>query len=136
MSGIKVEENAPEKKFTDKNSLRQRVGSDPDKLKSEEQKKNEIRKKISEMLQILPEPLLIDLDGLEEKDKPWLQPGQDISDYFNYGFDETTFKSYQQTVREKFSTIDKEKLIEEIEKKNLDLDHTDINFYLPHEAGG
>lgn len=35
-------------------------------------------------------------------DKPWRRPGTDISDYFNYGFDEFTWVSYclkQQEVR-------------------------------------
>lgn len=35
-------------------------------------------------------------------DKPWRRPGSDISDYFNYGFDEFTWASYilkQQEVR-------------------------------------
>ena len=27
-------------------------------------------------------------------DKPWRRPGSDISDYFNYGFDEFTWVSY------------------------------------------
>lgn len=34
----------------------------------------------------------IDLDKL--KDKPWRIPGADISDYFNYGFDEFTWTAY------------------------------------------
>ncbi|KAJ1782429.1 cleavage polyadenylation factor subunit fip1, partial [Coemansia sp. RSA 2399] len=34
----------------------------------------------------------IDLDMLEEK--PWRQPGADITDYFNFGFNEDTWKLY------------------------------------------
>lgn len=34
----------------------------------------------------------VDLNTLE--DKPWRKPGADISDYFNYGFDEDTWKLY------------------------------------------
>ncbi|XP_044273785.1 pre-mRNA 3'-end-processing factor FIP1 isoform X14 [Varanus komodoensis] len=38
-------------------------------------------------------PLLeIDLDSFE--DKPWRKPGADLSDYFNYGFNEDTWKAY------------------------------------------
>ncbi|KJE98061.1 hypothetical protein CAOG_08094 [Capsaspora owczarzaki ATCC 30864] len=33
-----------------------------------------------------------DLDGAE--DKPWRKPGADISDYFNYGFNEETWQIY------------------------------------------
>lgn len=32
------------------------------------------------------------LDSLE--DKPWRKPGADITDYFNYGFNEDTWKAY------------------------------------------
>lgn len=32
------------------------------------------------------------LDALE--DKPWRKPGADITDYFNYGFNEDTWKAY------------------------------------------
>ncbi|XP_069487759.1 pre-mRNA 3'-end-processing factor FIP1 isoform X3 [Ambystoma mexicanum] len=34
----------------------------------------------------------VDLDSFE--DKPWRKPGADLSDYFNYGFNEDTWKSY------------------------------------------
>jgi len=34
----------------------------------------------------------IDADTLA--DKPWRRPGEDITDYFNYGFNETTWKEY------------------------------------------
>ena len=36
----------------------------------------------------------IDLNTLNVDEKPWRQPGADISDYFNYGFDEETWKLY------------------------------------------
>ncbi|XP_043913672.1 pre-mRNA 3'-end-processing factor FIP1-like [Protopterus annectens] len=36
--------------------------------------------------------LEVDLDTLE--DKPWRKPGADLSDYFNYGFNEETWKAY------------------------------------------
>jgi len=34
----------------------------------------------------------VDLDDVE--DKPWRKPGADITDYFNYGFNEITWRSY------------------------------------------
>ncbi|KAG9247087.1 Fip1 motif-domain-containing protein [Calycina marina] len=37
--------------------------------------------------------VIIDED-LPENDKPWRKPGADISDYFNYGFDEFTWALY------------------------------------------
>lgn len=37
---------------------------------------------------------LTQLDLEELKDKPWRAPGADISDYFNYGFDELTWSAY------------------------------------------
>ncbi|EIJ94468.1 hypothetical protein NEPAR06_0465 [Nematocida parisii] len=39
-----------------------------------------------------------------EDDKPWNRPGEDITDYFNYGFNEHTWKEYiakQKRLREK-----------------------------------
>ncbi|KAH7035781.1 Fip1 motif-domain-containing protein [Microdochium trichocladiopsis] len=47
----------------------------------------------------------IDTD-LPDNDKPWRKPGTDISDYFNYGFDEFTWTMYaakQDSVRGEFS---------------------------------
>lgn len=38
--------------------------------------------------------LEIDLENLERK--PWRQPGADITEYFNYGFDEFTWTAYCQ----------------------------------------
>jgi pre-mRNA 3'-end-processing factor FIP1 len=43
----------------------------------------------------------LDLDGLEEQ--PWRKPGADITDYFNYGFNEVTWRAYcnkQKSMRE------------------------------------
>ena len=36
--------------------------------------------------------LEVDLNALAEK--PWRRPGSDLSDWFNYGFDEMTWESY------------------------------------------
>ncbi|KAI0198126.1 Fip1 motif-domain-containing protein [Astrocystis sublimbata] len=47
----------------------------------------------------------IDTD-LPENEKPWRNPGTDLSDYFNYGFDEFTWALYaakQDSVRAEFS---------------------------------
>lgn len=38
-------------------------------------------------------PSLIDLD-FDFEEKPWRKPGQDITDYFNYGFDEKSWRNY------------------------------------------
>jgi hypothetical protein len=36
----------------------------------------------------------VDIDKLE--DRPWMMPGADKTDYFNYGFDEQTWRYYSQ----------------------------------------
>ncbi|KPI34269.1 uncharacterized protein AB675_6093, partial [Cyphellophora attinorum] len=36
----------------------------------------------------------LDADFPTESSKPWRKPGADITDYFNYGFDEFTWASY------------------------------------------
>jgi pre-mRNA 3'-end-processing factor FIP1 len=51
--------------------------------------------------------LWLTLSDLTENDKPWRQPGADVSDYFNYGFDEFTWALYaskQETLRSEFDT--------------------------------
>ena len=35
-----------------------------------------------------------ELDPETLENKPWLKPGADLTDYFNYGFDETIWKRY------------------------------------------
>lgn len=49
-----------------------------------------------------------DIDHIE--DKPWNKPGADITDYFNYGFNETTWKEYcnMQKNRNDYSTYQQE----------------------------
>ncbi|ETS73640.1 hypothetical protein PFICI_14586 [Pestalotiopsis fici W106-1] len=46
-------------------------------------------------------------EDLPENDKPWRKPGTDISDYFNYGFDEFTWALYaakQDGIRGEYSS--------------------------------
>ena len=35
-----------------------------------------------------------DLEEVKDEDKPWRKPGADITDYFNYGFNEETWIAY------------------------------------------
>ncbi|EPZ33758.1 Pre-mRNA polyadenylation factor Fip1 domain-containing protein [Rozella allomycis CSF55] len=42
---------------------------------------------------------IIDVDPEELEEKPWRKPGADITDYFNYGFTEQTWKQYCQKQR-------------------------------------
>lgn len=71
---------------------------------------------------VLPQtskPLLstdLDSDFPTENDKPWRQPGSDLTDYFNYGFDEFTWASYcikQQELRKEVG--DQKKQMEEMQ---------------------
>ncbi|EQL34839.1 hypothetical protein BDFG_03285 [Blastomyces dermatitidis ATCC 26199] len=57
----------------------------------------------------------LDADFPTENDKPWRRPGSDMTDYFNYGFDEFTWASYclkQQTLRK--DIVDQKKQMEEM----------------------
>lgn len=59
---------------------------------------------------------LIDHLDFPEDDKPWRRPGTDMTDYFNYGFDEFTWASYclkQQTLRKEVT--DSKKQMEEMQ---------------------
>lgn len=64
-------------------------------------------------------PLLstdLDSDFPTEDDKPWRRPGTDLSDYFNYGFDEFTWASYclkQQELRKEVN--DQKKQLEDMQ---------------------
>lgn len=82
----------------------------------------------------LPSALQTNFDAIE--DKPWYQEGADITDYFNYGFDEEMFRIYQSKVRENFNNLNRESLQQEINTNQLQLENDHINFHLPHEAGG
>lgn len=45
-------------------------------------------------------------EDLAESDKPWRRPGTDVSDYFNYGFDEFTWALYaskQESLRSEYN---------------------------------
>ena len=49
-----------------------------------------------------------DVDFPSESSKPWRKPGADVTDYFNYGFDEFTWASYclkQQTMPKEVKEI-------------------------------
>ena len=49
----------------------------------------------------------VDLDTM--KDKPWLRPGSDITDYFNYGFTEKTWKKYCEMQKERRGFVEEHK---------------------------
>ncbi|KAL9129699.1 MAG: hypothetical protein Q9175_007225, partial [Cornicularia normoerica] len=59
----------------------------------------------------------IDMDtDFPEDDKPWRRPGTDMTDYFNYGFDEFTWASYclkQSSLRKEVT--DSKKQMEEMQ---------------------
>jgi pre-mRNA 3'-end-processing factor FIP1 len=58
----------------------------------------------------------LDTDFPTEDDKPWRRPGSDITDYFNYGFDEFTWASYclkQQELRKEVT--DQKKQLEDMQ---------------------
>lgn len=60
--------------------------------------------------------LASDMDTDFPDDKPWRRPGTDMSDYFNYGFDEFTWASYclkQQELRKEVN--DQKKQLEDMQ---------------------
>ncbi|PYI11527.1 Cpn10-domain-containing protein [Aspergillus sclerotiicarbonarius CBS 121057] len=74
--------------------------------------------------------MLTDMDtDFPEDDKPWRRPGSDITDYFNYGFDEFTWASYvlkQQELRKEIGD----------QKKQLDDMQAFLTMGLPPMPGG
>ena len=53
----------------------------------------------------LPDVFMLNLDDLNPK-RPWTQPNHDPTDYFNYGFNEETWKLYTSKVRQVFQKED------------------------------
>lgn len=41
-----------------------------------------------------PGPVIYHIDPLEMEEKPWRRPGADLTDYFNYGFDEDSWRAW------------------------------------------
>ena len=79
-----------------------------------------------------------DKPGLE---KPWQENKDKMEDYFNYGFNEESFKIYQQKIRkyasENLVKLRQDKEFEENCLNDLELKwHPTLNFYMPHELGG
>lgn len=65
--------------------------------KSKEQDKSEITSNNN----------IYDFDLETLKDKPWLKPGADITDYFNYGFTEKSWKKYCEMQRDNKAFVEK-----------------------------
>jgi len=55
-------------------------------------------------------------EDLPENDKPWRRPGTDISDYFNYGFDEFTWALYASKQDNLRSEFDQDKIAQNQKK--------------------
>ena len=79
---------------------------------------NKLEEQAKASIEMAPGSLDIDKDGLYDgepvtkidpevlKEKPWRRPGADISDYFNYGFNEYTWMEYldrQEKWREEYN---------------------------------
>jgi pre-mRNA 3'-end-processing factor FIP1 len=60
-------------------------------------------------------------DDLTENDKPWRRPGTDVSDYFNYGFDEFTWALYAAKQEALRSEFDPEKISQNQKKMMEDM---------------
>ena len=48
---------------------------------------------------------IYDVDPETFEDKPWRKPGADITDYFNFGFNEQTWRAYcnkQKAIRDEY----------------------------------
>ncbi|PVV01031.1 hypothetical protein BB560_004567 [Smittium megazygosporum] len=75
--------------------------------------------------------LIYDYDLGVGAEKPWLKPGADITDYFNFGFTEQTWKLYcvkQKVLREKFNPSNIKNLPESLSS------HPEISILKPDES--
>lgn len=60
-------------------------------------------------------------EDLPDNDKPWRRPGTDISDYFNYGFDEFTWALYASKQENLRSEFDQDKIAQSNKKMFEDM---------------
>jgi pre-mRNA 3'-end-processing factor FIP1 len=60
-------------------------------------------------------------EDLPDNDKPWRRPGTDISDYFNYGFDEFTWALYATKQESLRSEYDQDKIAQNNKKMMEDM---------------
>jgi pre-mRNA 3'-end-processing factor FIP1 len=60
-------------------------------------------------------------EDLPDNDKPWRRPGTDISDYFNYGFDEFTWALYATKQESLRSEYDQDKIAQNNKKMLEDM---------------
>ncbi|KAL6120806.1 hypothetical protein NUSPORA_02395 [Nucleospora cyclopteri] len=58
-----------------------------------------------------------DIDLANIGDKPWLKPGADITDYFNYGFTEKTWEKYCEMQKNNRVFAEKYKYLEPVSRK-------------------
>ena len=83
----------------------------------------------------LPEIYNYDLDD-ESKPKPWTENnGANMSEYFNYGFNEFTWKNHVDSVHNARALAIKQGFLQNLKLKN-ELHHPSLNFILPHNYGG
>ena len=75
----------------------------------------------------LPDIFNFNFDNIHV-DKPWRKPGADLSDYFNYGFNEDLWKQHVKKVKQVYDTTE----FPETEAIETKLPHTD----LPVDMGG
>ena len=54
---------------------------------------------------------IIDIDMDNFEDKPWRKPGADLTDYFNFGFNENTWKAY----------CEKQRVLRDEQKRKVDI---------------
>lgn len=66
------------------------------------------KSKEQDKLEMMQNNNIYDFDLETLKDKPWLKPGADITDYFNYGFTEKTWKKYCEMQRDNRAFVEKE----------------------------
>lgn len=77
----------------------------------------------------------IDRDLPEDNDKAWRRPGTDISDYFNYGFDEFTWALYAQKQESLRSEFDQSKIADNQKKMMEDMSMMMMGGGMPGMAG-
>lgn len=79
--------------------------------------------------EMIPENNIYDFDLDTIKDKPWLKPGADLTDYFNYGFTEKTWKKYCELQRANRDFAERENDLERSYKESRYDERADDRHY-------
>jgi len=75
-------------------------------------------------------PLIYDVDPSSLANRPWRKPGADLTDWFNYGFNEESWKLYGEKKRRRIEEREEiEDEVEELKQRNANENSTRVSYW-------